>query len=155
MTDHRLTGNPAGDSPAETARAEPSPGATGSVRVQSDAHAAMRDDPALLEPVGLPAPLGQRLRRLGRSRALRWLLGLTLTVVLIVVTASVFLGTVGAQQADDPRSNQLGGTAALGALLTAEGLRVSTTDRVSDAVDRASAQSTVVVANADRHSGLC
>jgi hypothetical protein len=158
VTDSRPTGNrptanrPAGNPQTDASPARPAPAIVGSNPTHSGDQVAVLDEPALLEAVALRPPLGPRLRRLGRNRALRWLLGLILVVVLVLVTASVFLGTVGAQQVDDPRSNRARGTAALNALLTAEGIRVSTTNRVSEAVDRVSPQSTVVVANADRLS---
>ena len=57
-------------------------------------------------------------------------------------------GTAGRRQADDPRSSTPGGAGALGALLAAEGVQVTTTDQVDEATAAAGPARTLVVANA-------
>jgi hypothetical protein len=90
------------------------------------------------------------LARLLRSRRTRWLVGLVLVAALVVLAILVVLGSAAARRADDPRSSTGTGAGALAALLSAQGVRVTTTDRVSDTVSRLGPQATLVVANGDR-----
>jgi hypothetical protein len=61
----------------------------------------------------------------------------------------VVIGAADRQQADDPRSSTPGGAGALGSLLAAEGIRISTTNDVDQTAADASPARTLVVANAD------
>jgi hypothetical protein len=88
-----------------------------------------------------------------RSRRALWLAGVVLVVGLVVLAILVMVGAAGRQQADDPRSSTPGGAGALGALLAAEGIEVTTTHQVDDAAAAAAPTRTLVVANADRLDG--
>jgi hypothetical protein len=87
-----------------------------------------------------------------RSRRTRWLVGVVLVFALVVVAILVVLGSVARRQADDPRSSIGAAAGALAALLTDQGVRVVTTDRVADAAGRLGRDVTLVVANGDRLS---
>jgi hypothetical protein len=85
-----------------------------------------------------------------KGRRVRWLVGVVLVVVLVLLAILVVLGAAGRQQADDPRSSTPDGAGALGTLLTAEGIRVSTTNQVDETAVDAAPTRTLVVANADQ-----
>ncbi len=85
-----------------------------------------------------------------KSRRIRWVAGIALVSAVVVLAILVVLGRAGRQQADDPRSSTPGGTGALGVLLAAEGVRISTTSRMDAATAAASPDRTLVVANAGR-----
>jgi hypothetical protein len=85
-------------------------------------------------------------RRIWRNRPARWI-GATLFVALLVlVTIAVFQGTVVRQRAEDPRSSTRQGAGALGQLLSNEGVRISTVDRLDDAAARLDYSTTLVIA---------
>jgi hypothetical protein len=85
-------------------------------------------------------------RRIWRNMPARWI-GATLFVALFVlVTITVFQGSVGRQRAEDPRSSTLQGAGALGQLISNEGIRISTADRVDEASDRLDSSTTLVIA---------
>ena len=84
------------------------------------------------------------------GRRTRWAAGVVLVLGLVVLAVLVVVGAAGRQQADDPRSSTPGGAGALGALLAAEGVRVTTTQQVDTAAAAADPARTLVVANADR-----
>jgi hypothetical protein len=73
-----------------------------------------------------------------------------LVALLILVAGSLLLGTARAQAADDPRSNTASGAGAVAKLLTDEGIEISTTEQVDQAVHASAANTTVVVSNPDR-----
>lgn len=100
-------------------------------------------------PTTVPVPWW---RRIWRNRTARWLMALGAVLTLITVTVSVFVGTAGAQRADDPRSHTSTGAAALAQLLSDEGVQISATERVDEAARLTNASTTMVVANADRLS---
>ncbi|HEV2896147.1 MAG TPA: DUF4350 domain-containing protein, partial [Actinomycetota bacterium] len=83
-----------------------------------------------------------------KDRRIRWVVGMVLVVALVVLAILVVVGTVGRQQADDPRSSIPGGAGALGALLAAEGVLVTTTNQLDAAAAAAGPARTLVVANA-------
>src|SRR4051794_2617776 len=85
-----------------------------------------------------------------KGRRVRWLAGVLLVVVLVLSAILVVVGAADRQQADDPRSSTPGGTGALGSLLAAEGIRISTTNDVGQTAADASPARTLVVANADK-----
>jgi hypothetical protein len=85
-----------------------------------------------------------------RGRRIRWVLAVVLVVVLVMLAILVVVGRAGRQQTDDPRSSTPAGAGALGALLAAEGVHVSTTNQADDAGAGADAAKTLVVANADQ-----
>ena len=85
-----------------------------------------------------------------RGRGVRWVLGILLVVGLVALAILVVLDRAGRQQTDDPRSSFPSGAGALGALLAAEGIEVTTTDEVDKATAAAGPGETLVVANADR-----
>jgi hypothetical protein len=84
-----------------------------------------------------------------KDRRIRWVVGVVLVVSLVVLAVLVVVGRAGRQQVDDPRSSTPGGAGALGALLAAEGVELTTTNQVDDAVAAAGPTRTLVVANAD------
>ena len=88
--------------------------------------------------------------RLLRSRRTRWVIGLLLAASLVTSAVLVVLGSVNRRQADDPRSNIRSGAGALGQLLADEGVEITTTDEVDDAIARLGADATLVVANGNR-----
>jgi hypothetical protein len=71
-------------------------------------------------------------------------------MVLVLVTIAVFQGSVGRQRAEDPRSSTRQGAGALGQLLSDEGIRTSTADRVDEAVDQLDSSTTLVIARPGR-----
>jgi hypothetical protein len=73
---------------------------------------------------------------------------MVLVVGLVVSAVLVVVGRAGRQQADDPRSSTPHGAGALGSLLAAEGVQVTTTNQVDDAAAAADPSRTLVVANA-------
>jgi hypothetical protein len=83
------------------------------------------------------------------GRRLGWVAAVVLVVGLVVAAVLVMVGTVGRQQADDPRSSTPRGAGGLGALLAAQGVQVATTNRVDTAAAAAGPGRTLVVANAD------
>jgi hypothetical protein len=85
-----------------------------------------------------------------KRRRIRWVVGVVLVLGLVVLAVLVVVGAAGRQQANDPRSSTPGGAGALGALLAAEGVQVTTTSRVDAAMAAAEPARTLVVANADR-----
>lgn len=87
-----------------------------------------------------------------RSPGTRWLAGVALVALLVVVAISVVVGRADRQQTDDPRSATPSGAGALGQLLDTEGVRVRTTNRVDDAVAQTARATTLVVAAGDRLS---
>jgi hypothetical protein len=84
------------------------------------------------------------------GRRLRWVAAVVLVVGLVVAAVLVVVGAAGRQQADDPRSSTPRGAGALGALLAAEGVQVTTTNQLDAAAAAADPSRTLVVANADR-----
>ena len=84
------------------------------------------------------------------GRRIHWVLGVAVVVALVVLAILVVVGRAGRQQSDDPRSSVPSGAGALGALLAAEGVQVTTTDEVDEAATAAGPGRTLVVANADR-----
>ena len=84
------------------------------------------------------------------GRRIRWVLGMALVVALVVLAILVVVGRAGRQQTDDPRSSVPAGAGALGALLAAEDIQVTTTEEVDQATAAAGPDRTLVVANADR-----
>ena len=90
------------------------------------------------------------LGRLLRSRRTRWVIGLLLAASLVTSAVLVVLGSVNRRQADDPRSNIRSGAGALGQLLADEGVEITTTDEVDDAIARLGVDATLVVANGNR-----
>ena len=83
------------------------------------------------------------------GRRTRWVAGVVLVLGLVVLAVLVVVGTAGRQQADDPRSSLPSGAGALGALLAAEGVEVTTINQVDAAAVAAGPGRTLVVANAD------
>ncbi len=96
---------------------------------------------------GPPAVTGGRRRW---SRRWLWLGGAVLVLMLVAVTAGLFSSAASSNRADDPRSAQPAGTAALASLLEAEGVRIVTVGEVDRAVELAGPATTLVVANPDR-----
>ena len=84
-----------------------------------------------------------------RGRGARWVAAVVLVLSLVVLAVLVVVGTAGRQQADDPRSSLPSGTGALGALLAAEGVEVTTINQVDAAAAAADPGRTLVVADAD------
>ena len=85
-------------------------------------------------------------RPIWRNRPVRWTVAVLLVVLLVLLTVTVFRGSVVRQRAEDPRSSTAAGAGALGRLLTDEGIAISTVDRVEDALARLDASTTLVVA---------
>jgi hypothetical protein len=100
---------------------------------------------------GRSAP-GSWWRRWGRNRTVRWLVAVVLVLLLVLLTVSLLRNAARSQAADDPRSTTSTGSAALAQLLSDQGVSVSTTDQVREAVKRSDASTTLVVANGDRLS---
>lgn len=84
------------------------------------------------------------------ARRTGWLVGVLVAVTLVVLAMVVTVGRANRQQADDPRSTTPAGAGALGALLAAEGVRLTTTSSLDDALAAAGPARAVVVANGDR-----
>ena len=116
---------------------------------ETAAQASTADD---LRPEPVRPPDFPRPRRWWQSRPLRWLTAIVLVLALVAATVLVLLAAAGAQQSDDPRSSQATGSAALAQLLQDEGVRVRTTDQVTEAARDTDQTTTLVVANADRLS---
>jgi hypothetical protein len=109
----------------------------------------------VLDPSPADPPDRQRSwwRRWWGSRTARNVTGLVVVLLLVLTTVLLLLGTARSQQADDPRSTNPTGTAALAQLLSDQGVAVSATTRVDEAVASSDTATTLVVANADRLSG--
>ncbi len=90
--------------------------------------------------------------RRSTARRLRWAVGIAAALTLVVLAMVVTVGRANRQQADDPRSTTSSGAGALGVLLAAEGVTITPTARVDDAVAAQGADRALVVANADRLS---
>ena len=83
------------------------------------------------------------------GRRIRWVAGIVLVVGLVVLAVLVVVGRAGRQQTDDPRSSTPSGAGALAVLLAAEGVQITTTNRVDAALEAAGPGRTLVVANAE------
>ncbi len=88
----------------------------------------------------------------GAARRLRWVAGIVVALTLVVLAMVVIVGRANRQQADDPRSTTSSGAGALGVLLAAEGVTITPTAQVDDAVAASGADRALVIANADRLS---
>lgn len=93
-----------------------------------------------------------RWRRWWANRVARSLSLLGLVVLLVMFTITLLLASARSQQADDPRSTIPTGAAALAQLLQDSGVDLTTTNRLSEAVQDSDARTTLVVANPDRLS---
>jgi hypothetical protein len=89
-------------------------------------------------------------RRIWRNRPARWIGAILVVALLVLLTITVFQGSVSRQRAEDPRSSTRQGTGAVGQLLSDEGIRISTTDRVDEAVDLLGSSTTLVIARPGR-----
>lgn len=73
-------------------------------------------------------------------------------MALVVAAVAVVLVTAGRRQADDPRSPTTQGAGALGQLLSDDGVTITTTASVPDALSQIDEQTTLVVAAPDQLS---
>jgi hypothetical protein len=89
-------------------------------------------------------------RRIWRNRPARWIGATLLVAVLVLVTIAAFQGSVGRQRAEDPRSSTRQGAGALGQLLSDEGIRISTVERVEEALGQLDSSTTLVIARPGR-----
>lgn len=83
------------------------------------------------------------------SRRLVRLAGVLVAVTLVVLAVVVSVGRASRQQADDPRSTTPAGAGALGVLLAEEGVRVTATRRLDEALAARGPGRTLVVANGE------
>lgn len=88
------------------------------------------------------------MRRTTAGR-LRWVIGIAAAVTLVVLAMVVTVGRANRQQADDPRSTTSFGAGALGVLLAGEGVAITATTQVDDAVAAAGSGRGLVVADPD------
>lgn len=86
-----------------------------------------------------------------RHRATRWVAGLLVVVLIVLGIVAAFSAATAGQATNDPRSSRPDGARAVAAVLQQEGVRVTPTERIDDAV-RDGAGATVVVALPDRLS---
>ena len=92
----------------------------------------------------MTAPLVRKRRRI------RWLIGVVLVAALVVAAVLAVVGSANRRQADDPRSPIATGAGALGQLLRDQGIQITTTTGVEDAIAAVDPTTTLVVANPDQ-----